>query len=98
MDEITVDKLNYSGLSLFFAHNKLESFKVTDNTHSIKLDGLAIRIGENISSIENKFRSSFALRKDGNAIINLNEGDFRFILIEYNMYSGIITGIELRYY
>ena len=96
MSEETVTVYHYNNdAALYFGDDGLESFKLTSSNYYLQMGSFKLKVGNNISSLQNPFPKSYSFRNSGGTSIALGTGDHRFLLIEYNS-NNVIINIEER--
>lgn len=93
MDEVNATAYYYNGLKIDFVNNRISYFKITNNTYSLFIDGLEIKVGDPISVINNRFSKSYKERGSEATSIGIGNTDSWILIIISN---DIITGIEKR--
>ena len=95
MDSIIGKKYYYkNGLVLYISNNSLFSFEITGNVYSFSSKN--IKIGDNISSMEAKYPTSYLNRNNSTILLTYGICDCNF-QIEYDS-NNIITKIWLYVY
>ncbi|MDG1041062.1 MAG: hypothetical protein P8H13_02880 [Polaribacter sp.] len=93
LQDTNVTVYNYNGLKIDFINNIIYDFEITNNTYSLFIDGLEIKVGNHINTLENKFPKSYNQRTQEGISIIVNDWD-SWILINTN--NNLITKIEHR--
>jgi hypothetical protein len=95
MDEDQMYEYKYFGLTVYVINNFVDSFVVTNSEFLLSPNN--IKIGNNISSIENIFPISYSHRKRDYLKLDIKDSDM-FLTIEFNEISKIITKINIGNY
>lgn len=95
MDENQMYEYKYNGLTVYVINNFVDSFILTNSIFSLSPNN--IKIGNNISSIENIFPYSYSNRKRDYLKLDIKNSDM-FLTIEFNHISKIITKINIGNY
>ena len=98
LTEEVVEVYNYSNAQFQFIENELKSFKLCSSDYSLTARSSIITIGNLINDLQPDFPNSFKNKSNGYMAININSGDFEYILIEYDLSNGSIKSIEHRFY
>lgn len=96
--EENVENHNYSNNIFQFVDGELKSFKLCSSEYSLKLGSYTLEIGSFIEELQSIFPYSFINKSDGYMAININDGDYQYILIEYDLIDYSIKSIEHRFY
>lgn len=96
--EENVEKYNYSNTYFQFVDGQLKSFKLCSSQYSLKVGSYAIEIGSSINGLVSSFPDSYSNKSDGYMSINIQPGDYQYILIEYDLADDSIKPIEHRFY
>lgn len=91
IQELYADVYTYDGILFYLVDNYIDTFKISNNKFS--LTNFKIKVGDNISNLQNYYPISFNSRKDNAIVLSLTDIDAS-VVIEYNP-SNIITSIEL---
>ena len=85
----------YIGLNVYIINNFVESFVITKNTYLLTTNN--IKIGNNISSIENIFPNSYKIRNRDYLKLDIEDSDM-FLTIEFNPSLNNISKINIGNY
>jgi hypothetical protein len=95
MDEKDMYEYKYIGLNVYIINNFVESFVITKNTYLLTTNN--IKIGNNISSIENIFPNSYKIRNRDYLKLDIEDSDM-FLTIEFNPSLNNISKINIGNY
>lgn len=95
MDDNDMYVYEYMGLKVYIINDLVDSFEISSSMYL--LTNYNIKIGDNISSIENIFPNSFKLRNQDYLKLDIKDSDM-FLTIEFNSTSNDISKINIGNY
>lgn len=101
IDETNMDHLVYNGLDVWFINNNFESLSLNSKNYClIFLNGIEIKVGDDVSSIINLFPKSWLNKRDDLIFVGLKDkvriSDMNLIF-ELDLTTNLISGIHFEY-